>query len=624
MGNGFVKRYEYKPERRKQLKRLYRVAFKLRKIKADKKNYVDYYFDSPVEEKSILISGLGRSVRGSMQYLLNELNTNDEFKDYTIYVRTQKDLTEDTVRGYIEKNGWTRTRTLPKGLTKKLETCKYLITESYLPYGWIKKQGQVMIDLWHGTPLKRLGLLKNGDKCHRISIHHKNFLCADYLLYPNDFTREIMWDSYRITSLISAKGLMMGYPRTSGILKVSEEEKADLRKQLAPGGGSIFIYMPTFRGNLSDEEAVKRESEFLDYLDKNLKDDQFLYVNLHHHIKEGIDYSKYKHIQAFPPLIDSYKMLAATDTLISDYSSVFFDFLVTRKQIILFIEDIESYLSMQGLNIDIEELPFDLARSKEQVVEMLNRGKQYDDSEIFNMMCAHDAADNPERFCQLFRDNEEGLTLIDIPDNSKKKILLYSQGCVAGRDNDRLRSVTEKYDKDKSEIYVGVDEYVTSDNMDGAYPMLHNTLLLGTRDVESASSIGKTIRRIYLKGKLPFSSVIGYLQDEYALIPKRMFGETHFDIVGVYDTVNPETLIGLMLADADKKILFISDRIAGEIRKDNRFMKDAVAYAASYCDIIAIGDESYRKMMQGILSRRNLKKVCNAGSADDILRLLDA
>lgn len=315
-------RYYFAPEKREKIRKIYAGILKLHRVKRSKRNEMDYYFSESVNDKTILISGLGRGVRGSMQYLLNELNSSDLYEGYKIYVRTDAERTDAVVNEYIEKNGWIRTSTVPKGFARYMESCKYLITESYFPYTWIKKPGQVMIDLWHGTPLKKLGVNKSGNKCHKTAIQQKNFLNADYLMYPNEFTKQIMWDSYRITSLLSAKALMMGYPRTAGILKSAEKEAEEIRKKLAPNGEHIYAYMPTFRGHLSDEEAIAREVEFLNYLDSKLRDDQILYVNLHHHIKEGLRCDGYRHIRLFPPLIDSYSLLAATDALISDYSSV--------------------------------------------------------------------------------------------------------------------------------------------------------------------------------------------------------------------------------------------------------------------------------------------------------------
>ena len=83
-------------ENRAALKRRYRLLLKLFRKTPGTKTEPDFYYDSSVQDKTILISGLGRSVRGSMQYLLNELNSNDDFKDYKIYVRVSK-ATEETV-----------------------------------------------------------------------------------------------------------------------------------------------------------------------------------------------------------------------------------------------------------------------------------------------------------------------------------------------------------------------------------------------------------------------------------------------------------------------------------------------------------------------------------------------
>lgn len=622
MGSERTEKYIFKPEEREKLKRFYSFLLRLHRRERGDKTVNDYYFDKQINDNTILISGLGRSVRGSMQYILNELNNNDRYKDFKIYVRTDKKKTDSIVKGYIEQNGWKRTKTINKSLSEKMESCKFLITESYFPYSWIKKPGQVMIDLWHGTPLKNLGVLKNGNKVHRTSIQQKNFLAANYLMYPNEFTRNVMWDSYQITSLLKARALMMGYPRTSGILRVDEKTAAELRAELAPNGEHIYAYMPTFRGYLSDSESIEHETEFLDYIDSKLRDDQILYVNLHHKIKEGLNCDKYRHIRNFPPLIDSYSLLAVTEALISDYSSVFFDYLVLQKQIILYIEDLDTYRSFQGLNLDIEDLPFDLARDKQQVIDMLNRGKTYDDSEFYNSMCAFDAADNPEKFCQLFVGDERGIALEDMPADDRKQILLYSEGCVAGADTDRLWEINSSYDRTSCELHIGCDEFITEKNTDGAYPQLHDVLVLSSQDKNPWSSIGAPLQQLYNEGKISFRRAIKFLQYEYALMSRRMYGEAGFDVIGIYDTVNPEMIIGLALSDADRRILFISERMKAELKGGSRQFRDAVRYAAAFCSDIVTADEEARKLLSSVLEKRDAGKAVIAKSAAEVLEIL--
>ena len=614
------------PAERNRLVKKYDRMLRWKGGKRGPKSIVDMYYDTEIEDKSILIAGLGVNVRGSMQYILNELNYDERFKDYKIYVRTKTDTTDPIVKGYIEQNGWTRTSTVPKGYNNRLEACKYMITESYFPYQWTRRPEQVMIDIWHGTPLKNLGVKKEGKKSHYNSRQQKNFLCASYLLYPNYYTRNVMWDSYRITSLLNAKALMLGYPRTSGMTAVTEERKEELKKILAPNGEKLYAYMPTFRGHLSDADTVAREVEFLTFLDERLRDDQILYVNLHHHVKEGLDCSVFKHIQTFPPLIDSYELLTCTEALISDYSSVFFDYLILGKQIILYIEDYDDYMAHQGMNMDIRDLPFDLAETKEQVVEMLNRGKQYDDSEYRGMMCAFDHENNAELLCRLFRGDETGLDVEPIPKNDKKKVLLYTDGCAPGEPTERLNEIAAAYDKDAYEIYVGCDEFKTDLNKDSAYPLLHNSLLIDSVDNAQLSSLGQPILDLYKAGRVPFKKAMGYLVHEYGLLPVRMYDRVVFDVMGIYDTVNPEVVLGLALSSAKKKVLFITDKMIEQMKGGDTFMRDAVAFAADYMSaVVAASEQSADEIKRlGILGRKYVNNITVAGDAADTIDLIKA
>ena len=101
--------------------------------------------------------------------------------------------------------------------------------------------------------------------------------------------------------------------------------------------------MPTWKDYLMVVQVVAESKELLDYLDANLREDQILYVNLHHRVSDSLDYSQFKRIRQFPPTVDSYKLLALTDALITDYSSVFYDYLALRRQIGLYCADYELY-----------------------------------------------------------------------------------------------------------------------------------------------------------------------------------------------------------------------------------------------------------------------------------------
>lgn len=595
---------ELTPDGRKKLEQEFRELAVQNGIDIPKRSVNDNYFSRKLEENSILICGLGVNVRGNMQYILNELNHNDRYAEYKIYVRT-RERTDEIVKGYIRQNNWTRTETVSANYNAKLESCKYLITESYFPYSWVKRSGQIVINIWHGTPLKCIGFAKKGKFCHVNGPQQKNFLCADYLLYPNLYTKEKNLTSYRIESLLTGKALLLGYPRTGGMLAVTKERQEEIRRELAPAGEKIYAYMPTWKGYLDNEAIVAQTKELLKFLDEHLREDQILYVNLHHKISDSLNYSYFRHIKQFPPLLDSYELLTATEALITDYSSVFFDYLALRKQIILDVGDYEAYLQHQGLYIDVEKLPFDKAYSPKEIVDALNRGKTYDDAEIFEKICCYDSCDNAKKLCQLITGDETGLDLQEHPKNNKCKILVYSHYFATGEETELLKKLTKEYDRGKFEIYLScnqeaVDETISS-NL--AYPMLYDNFVISTsNDAAWISALGKTTKALYLNHIITFEKAIELLKYDYALISRRFYSDTKFDSIWIYDVLDPELIIGLALADSYIKNLFISQSQIKQIMdRGDRFLRDAIIYASSLCNAVFVFSDEDLLQMESIL-----------------------
>lgn len=586
----------------------------------------DYFYDSEIMENTILIQGLGVNVRGNMQYILNELNSNDLYSKFKIYVRTN-DSTDAIVKGYIEQNHWTRTETVPKNYSKYLESCQYMITESYFAYNWVKKPGQVVIDLWHGTPLKCIGLYKNGKSCHVNGIQQKNFLCSDYLLYPNDYTEDKMLLSYRIKSLLPGKAMMLGYPRTGGLLAVSKERQEEIKKILAPNGEKIYAYMPTWKGYLSNDEVVAQSRNLLNYLDENLRDDQILYVNLHHKVSDSMDYSGFKHIKKFPPLVDSYELMTTTEALISDYSSVFFDYLVLGKQIILDLEDYQAYLKHQGLYIDIEELPFDKAYSKEAILEALNRGKSYDDTEIMDSFCKNDSAFNSKKLCKIMVKDESELSLHEHPKNDKKKVLVFSHNFLDDKATDLMEQFTTEYDKERFEVYLSCDREAVDENKSAsrAYPILYDNLAIGySNSDEWFSTAGSIAKRKVLNNEMTFAEAFDILKYDYAVISKRAYGYTKFDAIYIYDVENADTMMGLALADSDRKCLFLNDTIFAKIESGDTYFHNAVRYAADICNNVFVFSALQKQTAVKLLGEDWANKITVIEGTGDLHKMLDA
>lgn len=594
-------------------------------IPVGKRTVTDYYYDSKIVPGRVVLMGLGKNVRGSMQYILNELNHNDAFKDFHIYVKTAKD-TEEIVKTYIRQNGWNRTEAVtPDSVYMELiETAQFLLTEVYLTAAWVKKEGQMYINIWHGTPLKKLGLAKNAKGKHKNGIQQSNFIDADYLLYPNDYTKKHMLESYKVAELMPGKVLKLGYPRTGGMLEAAQSDQTELRKMLAPNGEHIYAYMPTWKDYLKVDQVVAESKELLDYLDANLREDQILYVNLHHRVSDSLDYSQFKRIRQFPPTVDSYKLLALTDALITDYSSVFYDYLALRRQVVLYCADYELYRKKRGTYMDLMELPFDKAVTPEEVLAAINRGKTYDDEAAYQEFCAYDSVENAHKLCSLFMGTEDEVEVEAIPKNKKKKVMIYSDALSECTETQWLRKTAENCaGSDTVELFISCNQDMVNENKDSAYPLLNKVPVIGTTADYFPSAMGRTAKKLYESGKITIGQAMSVWKYDYAAAVRRFLGRAAFDLAVLLDVTDPEKLLALTFMDQPNKIMIISDLMYKEITENNNtFLKDALQVSASYMRAVFVkNEEQYAYISQMI---GDACPVCYMKDAKDLTQAINA
>ena len=594
-------------------------------IPVGKRTVTDYYYDSKIVPGRVVLMGLGKNVRGSMQYILNELNHNDAFKDFHIYVKTAKD-TEEIVKTYIRQNGWSRTEVVTPDFVymELIETAQFLLTEVYLTAAWVKKEGQMYINIWHGTPLKKLGLAKNAKGKHKNGIQQSNFIDADYLLYPNDYTKKHMLESYKVADLMPGKVLKLGYPRTGGMLEAAQSDQTELRKMLAPNGEHIYAYMPTWKDYLKVDQVVAESKELLDYLDANLREDQILYVNLHHRVSDSLDYSQFKRIRQFPPTVDSYKLLALTDALITDYSSVFYDYLALRRQIVLYCADYELYRKKRGTYMDLMELPFDKAVTPEEVLAAINRGKTYDDEAAYQEFCAYDSVENAHKLCSLFLGTEDEVVVEAIPKNKKKKVMIYSDALSECTETQWLRKTAENCaGSDTVELFISCNQDMVNENKDSAYPLLNKVPVIGTTADYFPSAMGRTAKKLYESGKITIGQAMSIWKYDYAAAVRRFLGRAAFDLAVLLDVTDPEKLLSLTFMDQPNKIMIISDLMYKEITESNNtFLKDALQVSASYMRAVFVkNEEQYAYISQMI---GDACPVCYMKDAKDLTQAINA
>lgn len=390
--------------------------------------YAWYYKHGKINEKQALFESFhGKDVSDSSLAILQEFLKMPESKDFKIYFATN-DKKRD--QKFIDSIGLKveLVDIADFKYVKVLATSKYLINNSSFPAYFIRRDEQVYLQTWHGTPLKTLGKRMRFGIESMYNVQH-NFLHANYIMFPNEFTRKVIMEDYNLEALYTGTVVMNGYPRNSIFM---DHEKADqVTKKLGNEDYTTMAYMPTWRGqsnhDVNTSEYSREINQLLHYLDENLKDDQKLYVNFHPIVQKFVKLDNYEHIYPFPSGVDKYEFLNSVDALITDYSSVFFDYSITRKPIILYMYDYEEYMHDRGMYFDIKELPFRKIYDKEAlrdclVNETFREDSYENDMEYTEKYIQYDSIDAAKNMAELvFHGNMCDMPTINYSFNKEKK-----------------------------------------------------------------------------------------------------------------------------------------------------------------------------------------------------------
>ncbi len=259
-----------------------------------------------------------------------------------------------------------------------LAQARYVIFNDTLPAWFKKRDGQFCLQTWHGTPLKRIGLDIERPQFATGLIYpdvlRKDAADWDVLLSPNGFSTPI----FRHALGFSGEIMESGYPRNDLLHKQGQEQRAAaIRERLGlPHGKRVVLYAPTWR-----DDALQLNGRYrfelqldLDAAAKSLGGDHVLLLRLHANERNGgrprghggfvFDVTHY------PDITDLYLI---SDVLITDYSSVMFDFAGTGRPMLFFTYDLERYRDkLRGFYFDFEaEAPGPLVRTTDEVVEAL-------------------------------------------------------------------------------------------------------------------------------------------------------------------------------------------------------------------------------------------------------------
>lgn len=411
------------------------------------------YLAAPVDGSAILFESFhGKEISDTPLAMARALLEMPGAGDYRLYFSTtDMDRDEEALKklGLDQKIGLAHIHS--EEYARLLATAGILINNSSFPSYTLRRDGQTYLQTWHGTPWKTLGRSMKGELATMQGAQH-NFIQASHLLFPNEFTREVIMRDYVLEDIFCGRLIMNGYPRNSVF---SDPAKALEVKRLC-GDEHIhtLAYMPTWRGqdnkNIENEDYVREMLGMLREMDSALADDQKLYVNLHPIIQTGIDLSGFEHIRAFPRDIEKYDFINSVDALITDYSSILFDYSITGKPVILFVYDYENYASERGMYFGIEELPFVRAYTMDEMKEILS-SKSYLESDYSGDMA--------------YRERFLGYDSVDAARDMMGYILAESKG---GAGDAKLKARDCSFNAEKPRRVLDCEDIPTAPDLDTA------------------------------------------------------------------------------------------------------------------------------------------------------------
>lgn len=358
--------------------------------------YIRYKFrgiGQKVDEHMILFSTFnGKSYADTPKAIYKYMKENDEYKEYKfIWVFKEPDKYK-----YLEKNENTKvikqgTKEHEQYLSKaKYWFCNHRVLDHQHP-----KKNQIYVQCWHGTPLKKLGfdLNKTDNALNTLKeLQYKYKTDArkfKYMLSPSKFATEKFISAFDLKNLGKEDCIIEeGYPRNDFLLNYNQEDVGEIKEKLGISeiNKKIILYAPTWRDNQHEAGVgytYKTEVDF-EKLQKELGQDYIILFRAHYFVANKFDFDKYKgFIYNVSDVDDINELYIIADMLITDYSSVFFDYANLKRPIIYYMYDFDAYKNdMRGFYIDLKELPGKIVKTEKELIEEIKNitnNFKYDD-----------------------------------------------------------------------------------------------------------------------------------------------------------------------------------------------------------------------------------------------------
>jgi len=460
---------------------------------------------------------------------------------------------------------------------RHLATAKYLINSATFPREFCKRTDQVYVNTWHGIPLKHMGYdMPNGPRVAQNIM--RNFMAADYLVSANDFMTETLYRSaYRMDGIFQGSVLETGQPRVDRQFEITRDEARAILMEagVRVDGLKTILYAPTWRG--SNIRRPDFEADNLVALHEALQEiaepaGYRVLFKVHRFTKAQAEEDERLREFVVPNHMETNRVLAAADLLITDYSSIFFDYLGLDRPIVFYAPDIEDYKTSRGLYLDVSELPGEVVSTLDGLKKTLKSVLGGDDrfrtkrSEWRKRFCQHDDGRATERLVDaVFRAKSSSPELVRSLRNDKTSLLIYAGGLLANGITNALIALLNSLDYNRYDVclfYSSGGPSSRAKALARVHPAVRHFPRLGymiqLREHEEQRVIIETA------GLDAAPGIIEQQSENFEREARRCFGDAQFDCVVDFSGYSPFWAFYCLHVPGSRKVVWMHNDLASE------------------------------------------------------------
>ncbi|WP_211878091.1 CDP-glycerol glycerophosphotransferase family protein [Pseudarthrobacter albicanus] len=571
--------------------------------------YTEYLEALPLAPSTVLYeSGHGSSVSCNPLQICRNLLDDPRFDSWThVWALNDKDRIPHELAG--RKNVIFAARDSDLYL-RYLSTATYLINNNTFPPYFVRREGQKYLNTWHGTPLKTLGRdIKNGFMDHRNAA--RNFLHTTHMIAPNQFTAECLIEKYDVEGIFAGQLAVTGYPRIDATVGASEQQKLELRRHLGINDGQkVVLYAPTWRGSLGsletgdvDVPSVMEQLATLDCVP--------LYRGHALTSKEGTQGALDKFV--VPDDIPTNDLLAVVDVLITDYSSIFFDFMATGRPIVYFAYDLDEYASERGLYFDLETLPgrvcVETTGLLHEVSTALQVEKRTDEKYLRGMdtFCAIEDGSSTRRAIDFFFfDATECVVPLDR--SPKHNVLFYQGSFIPNGITTSYLNLVSNVDSVSNRMFVAIDPSAVKSEEGRLEKFAQNpghVQVLGRAGIQLVTAEERwVIDKFNATGDLATPELWDIYDRAFKREFRRLFGDARFDSVVCFEGYARywAALFANTTNNATRKSIYLHNDMHREWRHRFRYLESMFRLYGKYDQLVSVtksvNEENIRQLSE--------------------------